>query len=990
MPIKGKTQPTEGAVGLRPTGNLPTNGIPRSNPIEEPSFLETVGAWLRTENPATNFVNHTAAGWFIDDTPDAGFDPYKQKQLLDINPTESELDAFGDVVNMDQFQHVLTGVTGRRADKQLIDESGLGANLGAAVVTGTSDPVNLLPFGIAAKAVKAGTGVVRTAARTSAVALPSIATSEAILKATQPGREIEETYINTTAGTILAGMLGGTGAAVGKLVPKIKMGLKTDPLPAIESFNSHVELNAKVAKKTTNPDEVFADAPNFISRAAFKGWLKATKGFSPYLRLINNPNKSIQDVTKKLAESGLVLKEAETQAVEAAVETNIKAMRGPLADAFEGHAKLHKQHRKNAQGLRLKTRQFNEEITKAIRRNSSHATPEVKAAADLYVNKIFRPLAKEAQEVGLLSKDIPEDVLTSHISRMWNVPKITSNEALFKGMTAKWMEGEYLKAGKTPIQDDILSAVDDVFATMKGIDVYAEVPNIKIKTRGPLKDRTFAIEDLYSTTINGRKVAVEDFIENDIKIIADRMTRIVKPEIELMRTFGVTNFEDLSVKMLKEFEASKRGITDEAQLARLNKDYEDGIKDLRDVWDIVRGTHMSSKTDPDSIWRRAGTVIKNLNYFRYMGSVVASSVPDFGSLMRLGMFRVFKKGITPMVKNLIKGKHQITKDQARQYTKAVEAVLSDRVGSLYGVGDPFAQGTGFERLINNMSRKYSNVNLLSYWNNMMQEVTVLTTQSRILDNINAANLSKKENTWMNHVGLGVVERKAILAQVKEFGEVVDGNQLFNVEDWTDRKAAHAIKLAMIKEVDTIIVSKGAGDAPLVSQSFLGSIWLQFTSFAFAANQRITLALLQQGDAAAATAMTTMVGLGMLVYYLRTPEEKLSDDPKVWLSEGIDRSGVASIPYMFLNADKSFEETTSDRAVTGLLGPTGAMALDIGRLYKAAKTDGPLIQGDVKAIRRLLPTQNHLIGKHLWDRIEQGIDAPKTRRQKKKTIRSLRK
>jgi len=75
-----------------------------------------------------------------------------------------------------------------------------------------------------------------------------------------------------------------------------------------------------------------------------------------------------------------------------------------------------------------------------------------------------------------------------------------------------------------------------------------------------------------------------------------------------------------------------------------------------------------------------------------------------------------------------------------------------------------------------------------------------------------------------------------------------------------------------------------------------SAYCKFKSFAFAAHQQITIARLQQRDAAALSGTVTQIILGMMVYYLKVKGQgkEPSDDPAVWWIEGLDRSGIMPV------------------------------------------------------------------------------------------------
>jgi hypothetical protein len=60
--------------------------------------------------------------------------------------------------------------------------------------------------------------------------------------------------------------------------------------------------------------------------------------------------------------------------------------------------------------------------------------------------------------------------------------------------------------------------------------------------------------------------------------------------------------------------------------------------------DRIRGVY--GQVDPDNLWVRAGRTARDLNYLRFMGGVVASSIPDVARIvMAHGITKVFKAGL---------------------------------------------------------------------------------------------------------------------------------------------------------------------------------------------------------------------------------------------------------------------------------------------------------------------------------------------------------
>ena len=92
---------------------------------------------------------------------------------------------------------------------KILAESGW-RGVGANIIAGVFDPINLIPVGGAvAKGAKARS-VLQASIDSARVAAPSLIAQESLLNATQETRTLGESAINITAGTFLSGALGGS------------------------------------------------------------------------------------------------------------------------------------------------------------------------------------------------------------------------------------------------------------------------------------------------------------------------------------------------------------------------------------------------------------------------------------------------------------------------------------------------------------------------------------------------------------------------------------------------------------------------------------------------------------------------------------------------------------------------------------------------------------------------------------------------------------
>ena len=216
----------------------------------------------------------------------------------------------------------------------------------------------------------------------------------------------------------------------------------------------------------------------------------------------------------------------------------------------------------------------------------------------------------------------------------------------------------------------------------------------------------------------------------------------------------------------------------------------------------------------------------------------------------------------------------------------------------------------------------------------------------------------------------------------------------NVDRWDNtpkgREASRAWQAAIAKDTDINVPLAKVGDAPLATNTMIGKVWSQFMKFALASNQRILLSLLQQGDKNALMAATNMVALGMLAHYLKTPADRLSDNPEDWVAAGIESAGILSYPFYLGNLATDLGDGAIADDIVGNAGPGVSYAANVLQLgqagIKAALGKG-FTQTDIKRLRRMLPYQNliwlvlmeNAVGGKVQDPIIEGLDIPVRRR-----------
>jgi hypothetical protein len=527
------------------------------------------------------------------------------------------------------------------------------------------------------------------------------------------------------------------------------------------------------------------------------------------------------------------------------------------------------------------------------------------------------------------------------------------------------------------------SIADEVFDTLTGRTGNG-VRNdfLTIKARGPLKERTFNIQDLFRAS-NGR--AVEDYLEHDVEHVARRYTRVMGADVELARKFGSVDMVDQINKIRDDYRNLRAGITDEKQLKKLADREKSDISDLEAVRDMLRGTNPGAAVDAN--YSRIVRSVNHFNYLRSMGEVAIASLTE---TVRPAMVH----GLMPYMETLgqtltnLKGIRASVKE-AQIAGVVTERVLGTRLATLSEIIDPYASRGPVEAFLENMTNVASRWNGIRLLTDMQKSIAAVMTQNRILrGSAMFSEVAEKERAYLAYLGIDQSMAERIARQFAEHGETVDKVRVANQEKWTDEVAARTYRAALSKDVDSIITTKGVADTPLFANTPTGRAMLQFKSFALASHQRVLLRGLQEDQSRFVGGLIAMTTIGIMATWLKAVSgnrtEKLQDigsNPGWWIGEGLDRAGIFAIPMEVANTMekatgfnpiktpvKAFDQggaisqKNQNRSLLGsVVGPTGGLIDDATQVMGLPKkmVDGEEVtQAQKNAAERLLPFNSY--------------------------------
>lgn len=533
-------------------------------------------------------------------------------------------------------------------------------------------------------------------------------------------------------------------------------------------------------------------------------------------------------------------------------------------------------------------------------------------------------------------------------------------------------------------REELEAAADDIINKIigapAGIVPGELIPDGLTKHAGFTKARTLNIPD----------ERIKDFLESDVNYVMENYIRQVAPEIELTKRFGRVDMDGQIKAITEDYNRLISEAATPKERAKLEKRRDADLRDIRAMRDRLLGTYGAPK-DPSSFFVRAGRVARHVNFLRLLGGMTISSLPDMARPIMQHGLRSSLKPLGKMMTDI--SKMRIAKADLREMGIGLEYALSSRSKVIADLNDPYSRRTFLERGLEWSSQKFGNFTLMNQYTDTMKMWSGLITQSKVLNAANAVaggkKLSKKEITKLAHIGIDESMLHRIADQYIRHGEDLDGLLTGHSHLWDDRVVREAFQSAILKDVRTTVITPGIGDTPLMMSSELGKIVMQFKTFFFATHNRALVSGIQSGDASFYYGALLQVGLGSLVYVLKSmmAGREINTDPANLVKEGLDWSGMMGwlgepnnvlenlsggtygMSAMFGGPPASRYQ--SRNGIGALLGPTFDLGGDIKNIT-AGVLNGEFDDREVRSVRKLLPFQNLFYLAPLLNQVEEQM------------------
>lgn len=885
------------------------------SPYDQPSpdFLETLTAAYRTENligssMASRRVDMATEDFF---RVDPGYDVFD-----DIKGYEDHAPRFETVYNPDAAKAVKADIDRETRDRKTLAAAGW-TGTALSMAAGMTDPTIFVPAGAFVRAGKVGYSTGRTMLSVGLGAGAGATVQEAGLQATQELRTPTETAMNIGGTIVLGGLIGAAGARILSGSDWMKFGTRLEEELATETANPAdvaeiIVGRMKASAGAAATPEIKIDDLGVGGPAVARAIANATEfvKINPGVQTMMSPSLRVREVYNQMVDNTIYTKmNMQGETVGPAVENLVKQyQRGALGKWIRSNKSLYRQAKKG--GFEGTQGEFNIRVARAGRRGDVDELGDefVTRAAQQARDEIFDPLLKRAIDNGLLPQDVKVTTAASYVTRLWNRQRLIAQEEEFRQIANEYFRkaiaGIPAKdrpdfVSKADIDDYIEEVTTSVFNQLIGKG-EGDIPDwiVPVK-RGPLKERTFGIED----------ALVEDFLENDMELIMRRYTRTMAAEVELAEKFGRADLKDQIAEIRQDYKNLRKQAKTEKERVKLDRTEARDVSNLEAFRDLIRGTYRAAEEGSD--WSKLTRAALAWNYMRLLGGVTLTSIADTMRLIGVhGVRATMREALPGLVSNLQAAK--ISRADARDLGAVVETVLQSRIATLAELNDPYRYGSRFDKFLSNATNVFSKATGLALWNDGVKQVAAVMTQNRMARNaLNWSGAGKRERAYMAFLGIDENTAGRISEQLGKYGVQERGIWGANTSKWDDDFARRAWASALNRDVDRTVVTKGVADQPLWTRTNWGRIIMQFKSFGLASHQRVLIAGLQERPHRFAEQMVFGTAMGMMIAWLKYMERgdtknanRLLENPGLWVADGLDRTGLLSLPFEVSNtADK---------------------------------------------------------------------------------------
>ena len=939
-------------------GRVPTPIAPTAETAPTPSTLDVASAALRQSNIVSSSIDRYVNN--PDSTAPAvpGYDPFS-----DIGGYEQYASRFARSTSPEQTQVIKNRISGELSDRDTLRRAG-GYGIAATIAAGAIDPLTLASFAIPAAPAIAGAS---RAARIATGIAANVAAGEAQHAVGSSFQELPDDSnpaLRIGANAVLAGVFGGLATRVPKaefqaLTEKAGAELNTPYVAPV-----HQSGGAAAVVPTTLADESIARGGQTIA---------TTLGgqVSPMTRVMSGPSLEARQLAQQITEAPYLLnKNFEGIATPSSVESRVTQIQSQRDyDIVQRLDNAYADYKQG--GGDLSHADFNEEISKAMRRGDVSDIPEVqKIAQD--TRPIFEQDREALQKVGALPEDLEVLGAKSYFPRVYDQAAITAGRTDLEQRLTKWFtENPHPDARAAAdfepgeqalhVRDAVYQTLDRIQGTVRGTaDLGHGVKNPSL-----MKARVLDVPD----------TILEPYLSSDFEHVMHAYNRSAIPQIEMRRAFGSTTLENDFARVTAEFHDQIAAAKTDAAKASLTEQHAKTLQDLTALRDRVLN-QAGPKGDVNVSLVRLGNLAMGFNYLRMLGGQVTSAIPDAGRMIaRYGLLNTTARTARYLADWTANG---LIRADAKRMGTALDWTLHTRAKTLAEIGDQLG-GSKAEKYMQSATATFTKVSGIATWDSMLRGITSALEQDAIARAVKSGNISTMQRARLAQHGIGDAELPMIREQWQKYGSEESGLQRARTELWDNKEAASLVEQAVVRAGNTMAFHVGKGDLPLLMNSSHARMILQFKSFAISSVNRMVLPLMQgvaHGDLASINGMAAMLALGGMAYAVKEVAAGRQPDfsPHNIATESVQRSGLLGfLPDLYDPAAGAlhlprFAKFQDISPIESAAGPTAGTLANLLTTVKGM-TDGQVSAGDIHKLRQLLPYQNLFYMRYLINALE---------------------
>ena len=470
-----------------------------------------------------------------------------------------------------------------------------------------------------------------------------------------------------------------------------------------------------------------------------------------------------------------------------------------------------------------------------------------------------------------------------------------------------------------------------------------------------------------------------EFLEGDAVMGATRALKRLSRQVLIKQDerFGDDMLGNIKADLYEEYNA-KRAVL-EAKGKSTKKLAAEHEKNTTYLNNMLREYYNIKPPAANNALKELAQYLKLGSVMTKLGGVMMSTLPEVAAGLNSVGVRGYMHHVAGWVSNS-KDMRAMTRAQREDYSLGLQGSMSLRIAEMgeYDAGMSATLRKAHQVTDITLDKAFG----LGIWTRMITAQSGIMIQSKIGRLMFKDVLSKTDKVDLARMGLDETAIKAIKKQVRLHGKKISGGSVdMRIGEWKDEHIAQKVMDAVFGETENTIIKPRTGSTPFIGKTAIGSLLLQFKQFTIASTSRYRLADMQRifsGDIRALERQIAFIGMGALSWELKKMAYGQSDKEETdaeYLASAMSHGGGIGMALELMNfADEQVNGGNSrylgNRSLKGMVtGPgVGLLSDGIDSAGTLARmfTNGDVSEGDVRKLRRVIPGNNWLVTKPLFN------------------------